>query len=102
VSCGLRRLDILRRDQVVLDELQARWPWAYKADYGDFEIPAATRLEGEAIISAVRALTQERQCPGDWGIEVEEAEKRVYLLGGERHDYYVLLSAPWKPQPDDW
>lgn len=95
--------DILRLDHAVLDELQRRWPKAYKVDYGDFEIPAATRLEAESIVRAVYELLEHLspRGPGQWSVEIEEADKRVFLVGGERSDFYVLVAAPWKPQPDE-
>lgn len=94
------RLDILLRDQAVLDELQSRWPQAYKVDYGDFEIPALSKPEAERIVAAVYELLERLhpRSPAGWTIEIEEAEKRIFLVGGEQHDYYVLVSAPWKPR----
>jgi hypothetical protein len=104
VSRDILRLDILLRDQAVLDELQGRWPRAYKVDYGAFEIPAGSRSEAEGIVAAVYVLLEDLHTrgSGQWTIEIEDADKRVYLLRGERHEYYVLVTAPWKPQPDDW
>lgn len=98
MSRDILRIDILHRDQAVLDELQGRWAQAYQVDYADFEIPATSRLEAEGIVSSIRALIHERQWPGEWTVVIEEADKRVFLVGGQRHVYYALVTAPWKPR----
>jgi hypothetical protein len=101
VSRDILRLDILRRDQAVLDELQGRWPRAYKVDYGDFEIPAFSRLEAEGIARAVYERLQHlcARSSAGWTVEIEEADKRLFLVGGERHEYSCSSPPPGSRSP---
>jgi hypothetical protein len=50
-------------------------------------------------LAEVRDLLLDR--PGEWSVEVEEMDKRVYLVGGITSDFYVLVTAPWKPRAEE-